>query len=201
MSWRTFTGLSPFGSRFPQPSRRVVEEEQAHVLAPVEHFAEAVLGRQQHVREVHRDLGHEAEAALWGVGDRRDRIDGGHLDGKVHAADAGQLGGEHQEIRCLCQRRQRPREDHREREPLGRIGIGVVLLVCIIVYLIPRTAIFGAILLTGYLGGAIATQVRVDSPLFSHVLFPIYVALLVWGGVFLRCPRLRALIPVQRSEP
>ena len=81
------------------------------------------------------------------------------------------------------------------------VGIGVVLLVCLIVYLIPRTAIFGAILLTGYLGGAIATQVRVGSPLFSHGLFPIYVALLVWGGVFLRCPRLRALIPVQRSEP
>lgn len=81
------------------------------------------------------------------------------------------------------------------------VGIGVVLLVCLIVYLIPRTAIFGAILLTGYLGGAIATQVRVGSPLFSHVLFPIHVALLVWGGVFLRCPRLRALIPVQRSEP
>jgi DoxX-like protein len=81
------------------------------------------------------------------------------------------------------------------------VGIGVVLLVCLIVYLIRRTAIFGAILLTGYLGGAIAAQVRVGSPLFSHVLFPIYVALLVWGGVFLRCSRLRALIPVQRSEP
>jgi hypothetical protein len=81
------------------------------------------------------------------------------------------------------------------------VGIGVVLLVCLIVYLIPRTALLGAILLTGYLGGAIATHVRVGSPLFSHVLFPIYVALLVWGGVFLRCPRLRALIPVQRSEP
>ena len=81
------------------------------------------------------------------------------------------------------------------------VGIGVALLVCLVVYLIPRTAIFGAILLTGYLGGAIATHVRVGSPLFSHVFFPIYVALLVWGGVFLRCPRLRALIPVQRSEP
>ncbi len=81
------------------------------------------------------------------------------------------------------------------------VGIGVVLLLCLVVYLIPRTAIFGAILLTGYLGGPIATHVRVGSPLFSHVLFPIYVALLVWGGVFLRCPRLRALIPVQRSEP
>jgi hypothetical protein len=55
--------------------------------------------------------------------------------------------------------------------------------------------------LTGYLGGAIATHVRVGSPLFSHVLFPIYVAVLVWGGVYLRFPRLRALIPVQRSEP
>ncbi len=81
------------------------------------------------------------------------------------------------------------------------VGIGVVLLLCLVVYLIPRTAIFGAVLLTGYLGGAIATHVRVGSPLFSHVLFPIYVALLVWGGVFLRCPRLRALISVQRSEP
>mgnify|MGYP003575280675 FL=1 len=81
------------------------------------------------------------------------------------------------------------------------VGIGVVLLLCLVVYLIPRTAIFGAVLLTGYLGGAIATHVRVGSPLFSHVFFPIYVALLVWGGVFLRCPRLRALIPVQRSEP
>jgi len=81
------------------------------------------------------------------------------------------------------------------------VGIGVVQLVCLIVYLIPRTSIFGAVLLTGYLGGAIATHVRVVSPLFSHVLFPIYVAVLVWGGVYLRFPRLRALIPVQRSEP
>jgi hypothetical protein len=81
------------------------------------------------------------------------------------------------------------------------VGIGIVQLVCLVVYLIPRTAIFGAILLTGYLGGAIATHVRVASPLFSHVLFPIYVAVLVWGGVFGRFPRLRALIPVQRSEP
>lgn len=81
------------------------------------------------------------------------------------------------------------------------VGIGIIQLVCLIVYLIPRTAIFGAILLTGYLGGAIATHVRVGSPLFSHVLFPVYVAVLVWGGVFGRFLRLRALIPVQRSEP
>ena len=81
------------------------------------------------------------------------------------------------------------------------VGIGVAELVCVIIYVIPQTAVFGAILLTGYLGGAIATHVRAGSPLWSHVLFPIYVAVLVWGGLFLRSRRLRALIPVQRSEP
>ena len=81
------------------------------------------------------------------------------------------------------------------------VGIGVVELVCLIVYLIPQTSIFGAILLTGYLGGAIATHVRVDDPLATHTLFPIYVAVLVWGGLFCRSRRLRVLIPVQRSEP
>ena len=80
-------------------------------------------------------------------------------------------------------------------------GLGVVLLACLAVYLIPRTAIFGAVLLTGYLGGAIATHVRVSDPLFSHVLFPIYVAALVWGGLYLRDPRVRALIaPVGRKR-
>ena len=64
--------------------------------------------------------------------------------------------------------------------------------------MIPRTAILGAILLTGYLGGAIATHVRVGSPLFSHTLFPVYVALLIWGGLYLRDDRLRALIPLRR---
>jgi hypothetical protein len=81
------------------------------------------------------------------------------------------------------------------------VGIGIVELVCLVVYLIPATSIFGAILLTGYLGGAIATHVRVGSPLGTHVLFPIYVAVLVWGGLFLRSRRLRTFIPVQRSEP
>jgi hypothetical protein len=81
------------------------------------------------------------------------------------------------------------------------VGIGTIELLCLIVYLIPRTSIFGAVLLTGYLGGAIATHVRVGSPLWSHVLFPTYVAALIWGGLFLRLDRLRALIPVQRSEP
>ena len=77
-------------------------------------------------------------------------------------------------------------------------GLGIVLLVCVVLYVIPQTSIFGAILLTGYLGGAVATHVRVGDPLFSHALFPVYVAALVWGGLFLREPRLRALIPLRR---
>ncbi|HVR17126.1 MAG TPA: DoxX family protein, partial [Candidatus Limnocylindrales bacterium] len=76
--------------------------------------------------------------------------------------------------------------------------LGIVLLTCTVLYMIPRTAILGAILLTGYLGGAIATHVRVGSPLFSHTLFPVYVALLIWGGLYLRDDRLRALIPLRR---
>jgi ABC-type transport system involved in cytochrome c biogenesis permease component len=78
------------------------------------------------------------------------------------------------------------------------LGLGIVLLTCTILYLMPRTAVLGAILLTGYLGGAIATHVRVGSPLFSHILFPVYLAVLIWGGLFLRDERLRALIPLRR---
>jgi hypothetical protein len=74
------------------------------------------------------------------------------------------------------------------------VPIGIVLLACTTIYLIPRTAILGAILLTGYLGGAIATQVRVGAPLFGYVLFPIYFAALIWGGLFLRDARTRALL-------
>ncbi len=77
-------------------------------------------------------------------------------------------------------------------------GIGTVLLVCTLLYVVPRTAVFGAVLLTGYLGGAVASQVRVSAPLFSHVLFPIYVAVLTWGGLYLRDARVRALIPLRR---
>lgn len=77
------------------------------------------------------------------------------------------------------------------------LGIGIIELVCLAVYVIPRTSILGAILLTGYLGGAIATHVRIGSPLFSHVLFPVYVAVLIWGGLFLLDGRLRALVPVR----
>jgi len=78
------------------------------------------------------------------------------------------------------------------------LGIGVVELVCLVLYVIPQTSVFGAILFTGYLGGAIATHVRIGSPLFSHVLFPIYVAALIWGGLYAREDRLRSLIPIRR---
>jgi uncharacterized membrane protein len=71
--------------------------------------------------------------------------------------------------------------------------LGVILLVCLVTYLVPRLSIVGAVLLTGYLGGAVATHVRVGSPLFTHVLFPIYVAVFVWGGLLLRDVRLRRL--------
>ena len=71
--------------------------------------------------------------------------------------------------------------------------IGTLELVCLAVYLVPRTAIPGAILLTGFLGGAVLTHVRVGDPLFSHVLFPTYIGALIWGGLFLR-DRLQAII-------
>jgi hypothetical protein len=73
------------------------------------------------------------------------------------------------------------------------LGIGIIELLCLVSYLIPRAAILGAVLLTGYLGGAVATHVRLGSPLFTHTLFPIYVGVLIWGGLYLRDPRLRGL--------
>jgi DoxX-like family len=78
------------------------------------------------------------------------------------------------------------------------VGLGVVLLACVALYVIPQTCILGAILLTGYLGGAVASHVRVGDPLLSHVLFPVYLAALAWGGLYLRDERLRALVPVRR---
>lgn len=78
------------------------------------------------------------------------------------------------------------------------LGIGLVELACLVLYVNPVTAVLGAVLLTGFLGGAVATHVRVGSPLFTHMLFPIYVAVLVWGGLFLRDARLRTLFPLQR---
>jgi hypothetical protein len=73
--------------------------------------------------------------------------------------------------------------------------LGVLTLIGVALYAVPRTAVLGAILLTGYLGGAIATHLRIGSPLFSHVLFGFYLGVLIWGGLYLRDPRLRRLIP------
>ncbi len=83
--------------------------------------------------------------------------------------------------------------------PLGSArALGVIEIISVALYLLPRTSVLGAILLTGYLGGAIATQVRVGAPLLSTTLFPIYVALFVWGGLYLRDDRVRSLIPLRR---
>jgi hypothetical protein len=76
------------------------------------------------------------------------------------------------------------------------VRIGILLLACLAVYVIPRTSILGAILLTGYLGGATATNVRAGDPLFE-TLFPVIFGVLVWGGLFLRDEPLRALIPLR----
>jgi hypothetical protein len=77
--------------------------------------------------------------------------------------------------------------------------LGLICLVCTILYAIPRTSLLGAILLTGYLGGAIASKMRIEDPLFSSVLFGLYFGILVWGGLYLRDERLRALIPLRRD--
>jgi len=77
-------------------------------------------------------------------------------------------------------------------------GLGVLLLVCTALYAIPKTSVFGAILLTGYLGGAIASQLRIGEPWFSHILFGVYLGLFVWGGLYLRNDRLRAIFPIRQ---
>src|SRR5580693_8365182 len=82
-------------------------------------------------------------------------------------------------------------------ETLAR-SLGVVSLVCTILYAIPPTSFVGAILLTGYLGGAMASHLRIGSPLFTDVLFGFYLGLMVWGGLWLRDPSLRALLPLRR---
>lgn len=79
-------------------------------------------------------------------------------------------------------------------ETLAR-SLGLITVVCTVLYAIPPTSIIGAILLTGYLGGAIASHLRIGSPLFSHTLFGFYLGLMVWGGLWLRDRGLRALIP------
>ena len=73
--------------------------------------------------------------------------------------------------------------------------IGVILLFCVILYVIPQTSVLGAILLTGYLGGAVCTHLRLGNPLLGYLLFPTYLGALLWLGLYLREPRLRALLP------
>jgi hypothetical protein len=75
--------------------------------------------------------------------------------------------------------------------------IGAIALVCTLLYAIPRTSILGAILLTAYLGGAVASKVRVDDPLFSSVLFGVYFGIFVWGALYLRDDQLRTMIPLR----
>jgi hypothetical protein len=82
--------------------------------------------------------------------------------------------------------------------PLAPV-IGAILLICVVLYVIPRTAPLGAILLTGYLGGAVASQLRLEMPLLGYTLFPIYVAVLAWGGLYLRDSRVRTLFAQRAS--
>jgi hypothetical protein len=77
-------------------------------------------------------------------------------------------------------------------------GLGVLGLACTALYAFPRTSVLGAILLTGYLGGTVATHLRASSPVFSHLLFGVYLGLMLWGGLYLRDDRLRALLPYRR---
>ena len=75
------------------------------------------------------------------------------------------------------------------------LPLGIVLLICAILYAVPQTAVLGAILLTGYLGGAVATHVRIGNPVFTHMLFPVYLGIMIWLGLYLRDLRLRTLVP------
>jgi hypothetical protein len=84
-------------------------------------------------------------------------------------------------------------------ESMARL-LGVILIVCTALYAVPRTSVLGAILLTGYLGGAVATHVRVGNPMFSHVLFGVYVGIFIWAGIYLRDPKLQALVPTRKNS-
>jgi hypothetical protein len=78
------------------------------------------------------------------------------------------------------------------------VPIGVVLLICTALYAFRRTSVFGAVLLTGYLGGAVVSQMRINAPLLGNTLFPVYFAVLMWAGLYLRESRLAALLPLRR---
>lgn len=79
------------------------------------------------------------------------------------------------------------------------LAIGLIELACVILYVYPRTSVLGAVVTMGLLGGAMATQVRIGNPLFSHQLFSLYLGLIMWGGLWLRDPQLRALFPFRRA--
>ncbi len=79
-------------------------------------------------------------------------------------------------------------------------GLGIVLVVCTLLYAAPRTAVLGAVLLTGYLGGAVAAHLRVGDPWLTHVLFGVYLGVFLWGGLYLRDARVRALLPLRSSS-
>jgi len=83
-------------------------------------------------------------------------------------------------------------------QPSLLIAIGILLTICTVLYVIPATSVLGAVLLTGYLGGAVSVQVRVGNPLFGYVLFPVYVGVLMWAGLYLREPRLLSLLPLRK---
>jgi DoxX-like family len=89
---------------------------------------------------------------------------------------------------------------------LGLVGgrmaraLGTILMVCTLLYAAPRTAVLGAILLTGFLGGAVAMHLRAGDPLFSHVLFGVYLGVVVWAGIYLRDVNLRMLVPTRRTR-
>lgn len=78
------------------------------------------------------------------------------------------------------------------------VPLGILLTLCTVLYAIPRTSVLGAILLTGYLGGAVATQVRVGNPVSTHILFPVYLGVLIWLGIYFRDERLRSLVPLTK---
>ena len=78
-------------------------------------------------------------------------------------------------------------------------GLGILGLVCTALYAFPKTSLLGAVLLTGYYGATVVTHLRAGSPLFSHMLFGVYLGVMAWGGLYLRDERLRALFPVRRD--
>lgn len=80
------------------------------------------------------------------------------------------------------------------------LTLGIIQLACVAFFLVPRTAALGGILLTAYLGGAISIHVKLHNPLFTHILFPVYLGVMVWGGLYMRDSRVRALIPFRSNS-